>query len=382
MQVTFDTAALIAAGKLRPDCGDLRFADAFGSLDYWLESGCNTATTRVWMKVPHLPVGTSAITVTYGNALRTSASSGADTFLFFDDFQDGVISPFWNIPSGSFYTITETGGQLRLTGQTTAANQYNIAGFSLHTWKLTLPQDVAIDTELSIVTSPDGFKAGLGTMLNLQGPVTGGKNIAFWQSSWQMVGKSTVTSDVFNRHTFSIGLTGSTTRTLRWREEGNLNTVLATTDTLTPTLGFFSYGPDIVASFDVRFDNVRIQPFAFPEPQTAVGAEQVIGVRVLIGDTPCRNIVPVNEMLLYCTVPPHAPGWVDVTVINPDGKRDTLVESFWYGDQPPPRRSPAVHTGSAALGQCRPNACRIAAERRKRHKKILGFWWLFVAILH
>ncbi|WP_322486994.1 hypothetical protein [Chloroflexus sp.] len=58
-----------------------------------------------------------------------------------------------------------------------------------------------------------------------------------------MVEKSTVTSGVFNRRTFSIGLTGSTTRTLRWREDGNLNTVLATTTTLTPVLGFFSYGP-------------------------------------------------------------------------------------------------------------------------------------------
>ncbi|MFN3373245.1 MAG: IPT/TIG domain-containing protein, partial [Chloroflexus sp.] len=68
----------------------------------------------------------------------------------------------------------------------------------------------------------------------------------------------------------------------------------------------------------MRFDNVRIRPFAFPEPQTTVGLEQVIGVRALIGNTPCPNIVSVDETLLYCTVPPHAPGWVDVTVINPD----------------------------------------------------------------
>lgn len=347
VQFTLNTAALIAAGKLRANCGDLRFIDEFGLLNYWLETGCNTATTRVWVNVPYLPVGTSAITVTYGNALRTSASSGADTFLFFDDFEDGVISSFWNIANGSFYTIAETSGQLRLTGQTTTANQYNVAGFSLHTWKLTLPQNVAIDTELSIVNGPDGFKAGLGTMLNLQGSAASGKNIAFWQSGWQTVGKSTVTSGVFNRRTFSIGMTGSTMRTLRWREEGHLNTVLATTSTLTPTLGFFSYGPDTIASFDVRFDNVRIRPFAFPEPQTTVGPEQVIGVRVLIGNTPCPNIVSVDETLLYCTTPSHTPGWVDVTVINPDGEHDTLVDSFWYGNQPPSGVQllyvPAVH---------------------------------------
>ncbi len=199
VMVTFDTAALIAASKLCADCGDLRFFDESGPLDYWLEAGCNTQVTRIWVNVPYLPVGARSINVTCGNALRTSASSGADTFLFFDDFQDGVISLFWNIPNGSFSTITETGGQLRLTGQTTPATQYESAGFSLHTWKLTLPQDVAIDTELSIITGPAGFKSGLGTMLNLQGPAAGGKNIAYWQSGWQTVGKSTITSGVFSR---------------------------------------------------------------------------------------------------------------------------------------------------------------------------------------
>ncbi|MDW8404793.1 DUF2341 domain-containing protein [Chloroflexus sp.] len=334
--ITLDTAALIANGKLRTDCGDLRFFDEAGLINYWLETGCNTATTRVWVKVPYIPVGTRTIHVTYGNAFRASASNGSGTFLFFDDFQDGAISPFWNILNSPFATITETGGQLRLVGQTTTANQYAIVSFALNTWMLGSLPDVAIDSELSIVTGPDGFKAGLGTMLNLQGSAAGGKNIAFWQSGWHTVGKSTITSGVFNRRTFSIGLTGSPARTLHWREDGQLNTVLATTNTSTPTLGFFSYGPDTVAAFDVRFDNIRIRPFAFPEPQATVGPEQVIGVRVLIGDTPCLNIVPVDATLLYCTAPPHAPGWVDVTVINPDGERDTLVEGLWYGNQPPP----------------------------------------------
>ncbi|WP_322486993.1 IPT/TIG domain-containing protein [Chloroflexus sp.] len=70
-------------------------------------------------------------------------------------------------------------------------------------------------------------------------------------------------------------------------------------------------------------------------------------MRVLIGDTPCRNIVPVDATLLYSTAPPHAPGWVDVTAINPDGERDTLVESLWCGDQPPP----GVHLLYVPAGQ-------------------------------
>ncbi len=53
--VTFDSASLIAAGKLRGDCGDLRFRDGYGDLSYWLEQGCNSAATRVWVRVPVIP---------------------------------------------------------------------------------------------------------------------------------------------------------------------------------------------------------------------------------------------------------------------------------------------------------------------------------------
>lgn len=84
VMVTIDTAALIAAGKLRADCGDLRFFDELGSLDYWLEAGCNTSTTRIWVDAPYLPIGARSINVTYGNALHTSASSGADTLAISD----------------------------------------------------------------------------------------------------------------------------------------------------------------------------------------------------------------------------------------------------------------------------------------------------------
>lgn len=333
--VTLDTATLIAAGKLRADCGDLRFYDEVGALDYWLAGGCNTAATRLWVKAPWLPVGSRAITMTYGNALLTSASSASSTFLFFDDFQDGTISPYWNITPGSFYSITETGGQLRVTGQTTTATQYAIAGFALNTWMLTLPPDVAIDTELSIITGPAGFKAALGTPLNLQGLSSGYKRIAFWQSGWNVVGTSTITGGVFEGRTFSIGLTGSPTRTLHWREEANLNTALATWSTLTPTFGLFQYGPDTVAAFDVRFDNIRIRPFAFPEPQAAVGPERVIGIRAWIDGMPCPNIVSVDATLLRCTAPPHAPGWVNVMVMNPDDESDALANGLWYVAQPP-----------------------------------------------
>jgi len=87
--ITFDTQSLISAGKMRLDCGDIRFTDFDGasSLNYWIESGCNTASTKVWVKVPSIPASsTKRIYVYYGNSSATSQSNGDATFDLFDDF--------------------------------------------------------------------------------------------------------------------------------------------------------------------------------------------------------------------------------------------------------------------------------------------------------
>lgn len=55
--VTMDTAYLISARKMRSDCADIRFADSSGStqFNYRLESGCNTNSTKLWVKIPSVP---------------------------------------------------------------------------------------------------------------------------------------------------------------------------------------------------------------------------------------------------------------------------------------------------------------------------------------
>src|SRR3990170_1235334 len=47
VEVVLDTAAEIAADRMRDDCGDVSFKDALGVLDlaHALDSGCGTTTT-------------------------------------------------------------------------------------------------------------------------------------------------------------------------------------------------------------------------------------------------------------------------------------------------------------------------------------------------
>ncbi|MGB9833122.1 MAG: DUF2341 domain-containing protein, partial [Caldisericum exile] len=76
--ITLDTASLISAGKMRSDGGDIRFTDSDGTtlIDYWVESGINTANTKIWVKVPSIPASsTKTIYVYYGNPSASSASN-------------------------------------------------------------------------------------------------------------------------------------------------------------------------------------------------------------------------------------------------------------------------------------------------------------------
>ncbi len=117
--VKFDSAAPIRLGRMKPDCSDLRFAnsDEKTGLNYWLESGCGTGETRVWVRFPFLAKNSvKNFYMYYGNSGAVSESSGDRTFRFFDDFNDGDIDPAkWTVVDGDC-RLSETGGDLEFTG--------------------------------------------------------------------------------------------------------------------------------------------------------------------------------------------------------------------------------------------------------------------------
>ncbi|MEM0243336.1 MAG: DUF2341 domain-containing protein [Candidatus Aenigmatarchaeota archaeon] len=103
--VTINTQNLISQGKMRSDCGDIRFTDSDGStlLNYWIESGCNTTNTKIWVKVPNIPANSNKIIyLYYGNPSATSIGSGVSTFLAFDWKFDGLIGG--RTSAGSYHT--------------------------------------------------------------------------------------------------------------------------------------------------------------------------------------------------------------------------------------------------------------------------------------
>jgi len=84
INITIDTASLISQGKMRADCGDIRFTYVYPNgtevrIPYWLDYGCNTQNTRIWVKVPSIPAnGQVTIYMYYGNPYATSESNEAE----------------------------------------------------------------------------------------------------------------------------------------------------------------------------------------------------------------------------------------------------------------------------------------------------------------
>ncbi|HEV8537995.1 MAG TPA: DUF2341 domain-containing protein [Bacteroidota bacterium] len=77
--LTLNTQALILALQMNADGSDIRFSlDKPGTqlLDYWIESGINTPTTKIWVRVDQLLANdTKSIFLAYGNPGATAAST-------------------------------------------------------------------------------------------------------------------------------------------------------------------------------------------------------------------------------------------------------------------------------------------------------------------
>lgn len=111
--VTVNTQALIGAGKMKADGSDIRFTgECCTPLCFYVEEGLNTAATKIWVNVSAIPVGSSTISLFYGNTTATDVSDPECTFDLWDDF-NGVISDFASACGTN--TVSVTGSTLNLS---------------------------------------------------------------------------------------------------------------------------------------------------------------------------------------------------------------------------------------------------------------------------
>jgi hypothetical protein len=132
--LTIDTSTLITAGKLQSSCQDLRFTNQSGKiLPYYIDSGCNTASTKVWVLADLVPKNTTTylIYMYYGNP---SANAGSGTFPNFNLVQ-GLVGYWtgnessWNGTSGEVKDSSVNGNNGTATGGlSTTTGKYGNSG--------------------------------------------------------------------------------------------------------------------------------------------------------------------------------------------------------------------------------------------------------------
>ncbi|HEY3309491.1 MAG TPA: DUF2341 domain-containing protein [Desulfuromonadaceae bacterium] len=127
-------SALTAALSVSTTCDDLRFTESDGTtlLNYWVESGCGTVSTKVWLKLPTLPAGPRSLYLYWANPTASAMSSGTATFDFFDDFTGTTIDTgkWVKADNGAYLSqnneIIATGG----SGVWGSNTMYSVANFA------------------------------------------------------------------------------------------------------------------------------------------------------------------------------------------------------------------------------------------------------------
>jgi hypothetical protein len=289
--ITLDTASLISAGKMRSDCGDIRFIDSDGvtMLNYWIESGINTTSTKIWVKIPFIPANsTKTIYLYYGNPDETSLSDGNKTFLLYNDFESGTLEG-WNIYNGGG---TGTGGVVLLDGR------YQLRLYAPNTLnrvqanKAFSSSNAGYAIEVLFKTGSTvgdgilvGFSDGSLNVPSEDHPKNGYLYaIARDGNAADVIEK--MYNNAFNRLVSRLNSLSPNTyyrAAFAWFGNSlyaffNNQLVLTATDT---TFSSFSYIFLGVSYYDKYFDWVAVRKYTFPEPTVSLGNEEYIGSRIL-----------------------------------------------------------------------------------------------------
>ncbi len=93
VNLTVDTATLIGAGDMQATCADMRFVDNDGVMyDYWIVSGCNTASTNIYIRLADLFADEERkFALYYGNSSVSAMSQQDKVLPIFDRFEQASL---------------------------------------------------------------------------------------------------------------------------------------------------------------------------------------------------------------------------------------------------------------------------------------------------
>jgi len=254
--------------KPQPDGDDIRFFTADGtSCDYWIEDWNYAGqTATVWVEIPEITTGSANnIYMYYGNSGASSLSSGAATFLFFDDFNDTDITD-WTVVAG---TWNATGGIL---------NQTVNNGFdSILYQSYAFPASFVMESDIRM-NSINAESVALQTFQNATRTLITG--VGGWNNTRFFAGDDTIgtydwdlTAGVASTW-YDARMVFSGTHIDGYIDNNYLGTTGVDTTVTHNQIGFLiNYQQDYAS-----YDNIRVRQYNSTEPSTSVGKETITGI--------------------------------------------------------------------------------------------------------
>ena len=273
-------SGLSATKLVSSTCDDLRFTDSDGLtlLNYWVESGCGTAATKVWLKMPTLPIGARQFYLNWANPPASAMSSATSVFDLYDDFAGTTIDAGkWVVADNGSYLsqnneITATGGN----GAWGSNSMYSTADFA-RPFTLELKHKRTAGNEIVFGAKDASSNATFNFYTYAAYPLYG-TDLQVYESGSGRGSKATVASNVWEFYKFEVLSTGA---------KYYVGTSPAAYSLFYDS-SFSSTSP-LKIGFDNRnqafsIDDVRVRKYAATPPTFAVGALET-GTYNLTGGT-------------------------------------------------------------------------------------------------
>jgi len=291
IKLELDTEAIVDEEKMNEDGSDIRFRDTDDAtaLYYYIESGMNTDTTEIWVKVPSIPASSDkTIYMYYGNDDATAESSAVNTFDFYDDFASFDTSVWGKTNASS----TVVDGQLRVTLGTTYTldTVADSSADELVESSITWLNNSGSYSGMMIADdhATAGSNSGLDAHLYMMTDSGGGRNMRGWAGDGTVRGYNLSSNGLLYGFTAGdtdlIGFVTTSDNKVKWFREGvEVRSVSGTWDeALYLWFGYFTGSAAGGANCkDIDVDWVRIRKYAATEPTIVVGDESAVVAQII-----------------------------------------------------------------------------------------------------
>ena len=301
---------------------DLRFYDeSENELDYYIDNWNISGTSTVWVEVAN--TGTSFITMKYGNASATAMSNAANTFVFFDNFEDGDISDWSTYGNGVLSAYSGGVDSSSYSIEKNTDTDPN-GGYIAYTPSIN-------DFELIFDTNKHATGAGAQTRLGLEDSSYNGYSVQLTDpagGAGNLCIETRAAGTGGNCDVASVGVSTAmnTWYEMRLRRYGTNNLEVDFRDQYGFTILQSSSGTD--SSYSSGFDrmvihggepflvdDIRLRRYSANDPSVTVGSEMSVGINKtgaysLTADT-STTTVTINNSSLSASI---SSGWNYITL--------------------------------------------------------------------